>query len=388
MADETKTTAPIGESFQIKAGEPLKNMLNRQTLYAGAMVIQSVYAPFKADEFVSSVMDEAWDGLELKARGRQVTLNMAKYLPPGYPDALAILEKVTRDYGGGFFVLGMSFPDFVEVYGLDDAYWDLSVNALAKFTVYWSSELAVRPFIIKNEERMMAQMLEWAGHENEHIRRLASEGCRPALPWAVSLPKFKKDPAPILPILARLKTDPSAYVRKSAANNLNDISKTRPDVVVRIAKEWYGEHEYTNWIIKHGCRTLLKKGDREILALFGLGDNTNVTAGDFKLDAASVPIGGELGFSFTLHAVKAAKVRLEYAVDYVKSGGKHSRKIFQISEVTLKENEKKPYVRKHSFADLSTRKHYPGTHRVTLIVNGEECGTLEFEVLEDIVSRL
>ena len=380
MDNEKNVTAPIAEQIVIKKGEPLKNILNANSLREGALVIKSVYAPFPVDEFIKSTMDETWAGLELKARGRQVTTNLKKYLPEDYGECLAIFDKVVDGYSGGLFVLGMSFPDFVEVYGQDNVNWDLSVNALARYTILWSSEFAVRPFIINQEERMMAQMLSWSKDENEHVRRLASEGCRPALPWAMALPKFKKDPTPVLPILEQLKADSSQYVRKSVANNLNDISKTRPDIVIKLAKGWYGENAHTDWVLKHGCRTLLKKGNRDILALFGLDEAKSVEVNNFTLDTASIPIGKDMNFSFDISASEAAKVRLEYGIDYVKSNGKRSRKIFKLSEVSLKANEKKTYLRKHSFADLSTRKHYPGVHAITLIVNGVEQGTLEFEL--------
>jgi 3-methyladenine DNA glycosylase AlkC len=380
MPNENKVTAPIAESIVIQKGEPLKNILNADSLQEGALIIKSVYEPFPVDEFVKGTMDDTWDNLELKARMRQVTINLRKYLPEDYGECLAIFDKVVDGYSGGLFVLGMSFPDFVEVYGQDEANWDLSVSALARYTMLWSSEFAVRPFIVNNEERMMAQMLAWSKHENEHIRRLASEGCRPALPWAMALPEFKKDPGAILPILTQLKTDPSQYVRKSVANNLNDISKTRPDVVIKIAEDWYGKNEHTNWIIKHGCRTLLKKGRRDILVLFGLDDISSIEVKGFALETTSVSIGDEVSFSFNIFASEATKARLEYGIDYVKANGKRNRKLFKLSEVSLKANERKTYVRKHSFEDLSTRKHYPGVHRVTLIVNGVEQGTLEFEV--------
>jgi len=380
MAEKTSASSPIGASFQIKEGEPLKNILNQKTLHEGSLVIKSVYNPFKVDEFVNSILDKNWDSLEFKARGRQVTVNLGKYLPTDYREALSILEKITMNYTSGLFVLGFSFPDFVEVYGQDEDNWDLSINALEKFTRYWSAEMAVRPFILKHEERMMAQMLLWAKHENEHVRRLASEGCRPALPWAMALPKFKKDPTPIIPILTQLKADPSMYVRKSVANNLNDISKTRPDIFIKIASDWYSENNYTNWIVKHGSRTLLKKGNNDILTLLGLNDNTNVTAENFSLDTAAVSIGNTLAFSFTITAKKTTKARLEYAIDYVKSSGKRNRKIFQISQISLKATEKKHYTKTHSFANLSTRKHFPGTHSISLIINGAEQKKTDFEV--------
>jgi len=357
--------------------EPLKNMLNSESLRQFALVIKTAYDPFPADAFVESVMSDPWDELELKARGRKVTETLGNYLPEDYSEAIGILDKAVPS-ADGFF--RMIFPDFVEVYGQDDENWDLSVGALERYTIGSSSEMAVRPFIIKNEDRMMAQMYAWSKHENEHVRRLSSEGCRPALPWAIALNSFKKDPAPILPILEQLKTDPSAYVRKSVANNLNDISKTHPDLIIKLAKDWYGKHEYTDWIVKHGCRTLLKKGNREALAIFGYEDEASVEVEGFALETTSVSIGEDITFSFSVKVAETAKARLEYGIDYVKANGKRNRKIFQISEPTLKKDETKAYSKKHSFADVSTRKHYPGTHSVTLIVNGSEQGTLDFEL--------
>ena len=352
-----------------------KNLFNYQSLREVALAIQLVYNSFQVDEFLKSVMDETWDDLELKARVRKISVNLGKYLPADYSEALAILEPAVAGFSIAFF-----FPDFIEVYGQDEVNWDLSISALERNTAYWSAEFAVRPFIIKHEERMMAQMYAWSKHENEDIRRLSSEGCRPQLPWGQALTKYKKDPAPILPILIQLKTDPSPYVRKSVANNLNDISKTHPDLVIELAKDWYGENEYTNWILKHGCRTLLKKGNQEVLALFGYINLMPIDVDDFTLGAASISLGEDIDFSFTIFTQEAAKVRIEYGIDYVKANGKRNRKIFQISEIALKENEKRFYTKKHSFADLSTRKHYPGIHSITLIVNGAERGKLDFKL--------
>ncbi len=362
--------------------ELLKNRYNYESIHALALRMKAVYPSFQMNGFVNDIMDETWDGLELKARMRQITIHLGKYLPTDYEQALGIIDKVIAGYPAGFndFTL-MYFPDFVEVYGQDERYWDLSIAALERYTPSSSSEFAVRPFIINQEERMMRQMSVWARHDNEHVRRLASEGCRPQLPWGQALVSFKKDPSPVLGILDQLKADPSPYVRKSVANNLNDISKTHPDLVVKIAREWYGKNEHTDWIVRHGCRTLLKKGNREVLDIFGFADAACVNVEGFALGATSVTIGEDMNFSFTIEAKKATKVRLEYGIDYMKANGKRNRKIFQISELSLKKNGKKPYTKKHSFAEASTRTLYPGTHSVTLIVNGTERGTLDFEVL-------
>lgn len=354
---------------------------NYDSLHDLASRIKAVYPPFQMEAFVSGIMDEAWQGLELKARMRRITIHLGRYLPADYTEALGVIDQVIAGYPVGYsdFML-MCFPDFVEVYGQDERYLDLSIAALERYTPLSTSEFAVRPFIINHKERMMAQMAVWARHDNEHVRRLASEGCRPALPWGRALSGFKKDPLPVLAILEQLKTDPSLYVRKSVANNLNDISKTHPHLIVKIAKDWYGSHEYTDWILRHGCRTLLKKGNKEVLAIFGYYDDNSVEVTNFILETPSVALGENLMFSFVVLAGETGRIRLEYGIDYVKAGGKCSRKIFQISRILLKAGQEKAYTKKHSFADLSTRKHYPGSHSVTLIVNGVERGRLDFEL--------
>lgn len=361
--------------------ELLKNKYHEKYLHELALRIKAVYPAFQVNDFVDSIMDETWDALELKARVRQIATNLGKYLPTDYEQALGIIDRVIAGYPAGFndFTL-MYFPDFVEVYGQDMCHWDLSIAALERYTPFSTSEFAVRPFIINHQERMMQQMAVWTRHANEHVRRLASEGCRPALPWGQALTNFKKDPLPVLDILEQLKADPSLYVRKSVANNLNDISKTHPNLVADLAANWYGENEHTNWIVKHGCRTLLKNGNRDVLTLFGYDTIISVNVQDFVLEAASILIGDNLSFSFAISTKEAVKVRLEYGIDYVKSNRTRKRKIFKISEVSLKPNEKKLYTKKHSFADVSVRKHYPGLHSLTLIVNSIERGTLDFQL--------
>lgn len=358
-----------------------KDRFNEESLNKLALEIQTVYNGFPVEKFLKSTMDETWDGLEFKQRVMQISVNLGKYLPADYKTAIHIIDKVIMNYDiclDGFVIF---FPTFVELYGQDKENWDVSMAALARYTQYASAEFAVRSFIINDERRMMAQMTVWAKHDNEHVRRLASEGCRPRLPWGRALPRFQKDPSPVLCILEQLKADLSPYVRKSVANNLNDISKTHPDLVVKIARDWYGKDKHTDWIVKHGCRTLLKKGNSDVLGMLGFADAGCVKVDGFSLGAVPVFIGENMTFSFEIEAKKTTKVRLEYGIDYVKANGKRNRKIFQISELIFKENGKKPYTKTHSFADASTRKHYPGIHSVTLIVNGAERGTLDFEVL-------
>jgi len=359
--------------------ELFKNRFHYDSIQHLAKAFQSVDPSFKVDAFLKTIFDESWTDLELKSRIHRIALTLGTFLPTDYAKAIALIDQVVEDTTLEICRFWI-FPTFVELYGQDKENWTISIAALARYTNYSTSEFAVRPFILKDEKRMMAQMYTWSNNENEHIRRLASEGCRPQLPWAQSLPQFKNDPTPIFPILEQLKEDPSLYVRKSVANNLNDISKTHPDLIIQIAKNWYGENDFTNWIVKHGCRTLLKKGNLEVLAIFGYHDGTSIDVIDFRLKDPSISLGDSITFSFAIQSAITQKVRLEYGIDYVKANGKRNRKIFKISEFLLKENQKITYKKKHAFADLSTRKHYSGLHSLTLIINGVERQTLDFEL--------
>lgn len=357
--------------------EPLKNIYDEKFLREFGSIVSGVYNEFRAEEFVQDVLDETWDDSELKQRIRKISTTLGRYLPSRYEDALAILMAVHEVCNGFPYVF---LPDFVEVHGLADEHWELSMRALELFTSGSTAEYAVRPFILRDPERMMAQMLAWTDHPNEHVRRLASEGCRPRLPWAMALPMFKRDPAPILPVLEKLKRDESLYVRKSVANNLNDIAKDHPAVVLETARRWQGEHPHTDWIIRHGLRTLIRKAEPEALALFGY-EGTEGIAGRIdhaviKLDQSEVSIGGSCELTYELQMSSGdpapVKLRIEYAVDYVKANGKTSRKLFLLSDKSVSGDARLRGQRTLHWADLSTRRHYPGEHRISLVVNGYE----------------
>jgi 3-methyladenine DNA glycosylase AlkC len=295
-----------------------------------------------------------------------------------FVEVLELLKKVAPRFKGG--LTGIVFPDYVEVYGLE--FWNESIEALEYFTQFSTSEFAVRPFVMKNQSLMIKQFLKWSKHQNEHVRRLASEGSRPRLPWGIALSSLKKDPSPIFPILENLKEDPSLYVRKSVANNLNDISKDHPELVLEIAQKWYGDNNDTNWIIKRGIRTLMKKGDQQALKLFGFGTNPKLIVEELAV-TDNLTIGDTLSFSFQFISLdeKLTKIRVEYALDFVKANGKHSTKVFKIAENVINPGEKRVYTKKHSFKDLTTRKHYPGKHKISIVVNGEIKASEDFMVV-------
>jgi 3-methyladenine DNA glycosylase AlkC len=235
----------------------------------------------------------------------------------------------------------------------------------------------------------MEQMSVWAKHPNEHVRRLASEGCRPRLPWGMALQNFKEDPGKVIDILEQLKNDSSLYVRKSVANNLNDISKDNPQIVINLLKKWKGKNLNTDWILKKGCRTLIKAANPEVMNLFGYanfsGEELKITKASISASLAKIKIGESCELKYEIHIPKGKEVqiRIEYGIDFVKARGNTSRKLFLISDKTVEGGIHIKGKKTHSFADLTTRRHYPGKHQITLLVNGQK----EADTIVDIIPQ-
>ena len=361
--------------------EKLKDILfPKDKVEVFASLLKKYYPSFESTAFVEYVCDDKWKERELKEKMRHATIALKKFLPDDYEKSIGILWKLVPHIKGFEAIV---LPDFVEVYGQD--HWDISLPALGEFTKCGSSEFGIRPFLINNLEVAMEYMLKWADDADFRVRRFASEGCRPALPWAMGIPALKKDPSLIFPILEKLKNDPEEFVRKSVANNLNDISKTHPEKVLEICKRWQGKSKNTDWIIKHACRTLLKKGNKEAMLLFGFANPEKMGISNFELSDKQVIIGNTFTFNFKLNleTKKEQKVRLEYKVHFVKASGKSLPKVFQMKEVVLKPGNH-DISKKHSFENMSTRKHYPGIHLIEIIVNGVSKAQSEIEVLPSI----
>ncbi len=356
--------------------ELLKNVYTQDFINSVAARIHSIHPEFAQDEFNKTVFDQHWPDKELKARLIFIAQTLYQFLPADFTKSTAILKQTAPFFGG---YEAMFFPAFVELYGLEN--YHTSIAALEHLTQYSSSEFAVRPFINKYPEQMMAQMAVWALSDNEHVRRLASEGCRPRLPWANALAEFKKDPREIIKILELLKDDSSLYVRRSVANNLNDISKDNPQLVVAIARDWIGKNKNRDWIVKHACRGLLKQAQPEIMTLFGFSVPEHIKVQEFKA-AKSVNMGEVLDFSFSLTSSRAlGKIRLEFVIYFMKKNGKGAGKIFKISESTIKANSKQ-VTKQFSFKRISTRQYYPGEHQLAIVVNGIEMSKTSFHLAE------
>lgn len=372
-------------------------MYNEQFFDKFTKDLKLVIHDFDACDFVSQVMDDQWEKREYKQRIMHMATVLQKFLPADYREAIAkILELLDyvkntlpdfskiddKNFGLLTLEYGAILDKYVEQYGMDD--YETSVKAIERITQFTSCEFATHSFIIKYQDKMMEQMLSWSKHEHWGVRRLASEGCRPRLPWAAALPKLKDNPAPIIPILENLKNDPSRFVRLSVANNLNDISKDNPETVIELAKRWKGESKEVEWVIKHGCRTLLKQGNPEVMKLFGFDPIKGIGMEKFRVLTPTVKIGESLEFSFNLlnNNDKKTKLRLEYGVYYRKADGTLSRKVHKISEKDYAGGSLTQITRKHSFRVVTTRRFHPGLHRVAVIINGNEFEKHDFELID------
>ena len=361
--------------------EPLKNVYDEAFIKDLSTRLSQSVKKFRAQKFVQQVLAGDWQDLELKNRMSRIADVIHEHLSDDFRSNAESLIHVAQSYrqNGKTGFEYMFLPDYIEKHGQND--FSVSMKALAAITETGSAEFAIRPFIKHQETKALKQLIRWAKSKDEHLRRLASEGCRPRLPWAMALPAFKQDPAPILPILEQLKNDESLYVRRSVANNLNDISKDNPDIALDLAERWHGLSEETDWLVKHACRGLLKAGDPRALELFGFASPEALSLKKFKLSTKQINFGDTLEFGFELHSEQPlGTLRLDYGVDFVKANGSLSRKVFKISELESASN-KHVVTKQHKFVPISTRVHYPGTHQLAMIVNGVELASKKFELL-------
>ena len=358
----------------------LKDMFNRDTIGTLANALASEHASFPKDEFINRVFDDNWEGLALKARVRQITLVLSQFLPADYDDCLDILKRTLPHLSNQGFEK-MVFPDFVEVFGQDEL--ETSLDALEEITKHVSGEFAIRPLISRYQNQTLSRMLEWASHSDPGVRRLASEGCRPRLPWGLRLKNLVADPSPILPILEILKDDPREEIRRSVANNLNDISKDNPEIVIQILSRWQkpGDIDRSR-LIKHALRTLLKGGHPKALGLLGYSHTPQLEVENITVSPSQIQFGESVEFSFEIKSTAETEQDLiiDYLVHFMRANEKQSAKVFKLSQKTLWPREIIKITKNHSFQPISTRKYYPGIQSFQPQINGKLFGKVDLQL--------
>lgn len=360
-----------------QAAPALKEIFNRARLDHFARETAAIAPGFDAERFLLLATDNL-DALGIMQRLRQTAVSFQATLPTSYGAALEVLDVLAPRINHGFASIVLS--EFVALYGQE--HFDLSMRALHNFTRYGSAEFAVRHFLARDFERTLAVMVGWAEDDNEHVRRLASEGSRPRLPWSFNLKTLIADPSPTAPILEALKSDTSLYVRKSVANHLNDITKDHPDRVVDRVSGWDMQNAHTAWIVKHALRTLIKKGDARALHLIGSTGTPEVSVEHFAVTPAHIGLGERIALNVWLTSAASSNQKLvvDYAVHYVKKAGTPSKKVFKLREIELAPAASAELSISQVVRDFTTRKHHAGHHRVELIVNGETLAVSGFDL--------
>ena len=354
----------------------LKDWFDEVRYRSLALEVSAISPEFDAKRFLKMTL-HGLDQRTLMQRMHQCAVAMDAALPGSYRDKVGVLRSLAPKVGHGF--VGIFLADFVATFGGDDV--GFSLEALSFFTCFGSAEFAVRGFLIADQAGTLQVMKNWAADENEHVRRLASEGSRPRLPWGRRVPELLRDPTPAMAILEMLKHDESIYVRRSVANHLNDITKDHPDRVMELLERWNMEDESLRWIAKHACRTLIKRGHPRALSLFGFGKKAGAVA-SLKLSRSKLSLGQplELSAQVTSTMRKPQRLVIDYVIHYVKASGGTAEKVFKWTELSLAGEAAISLSKRQMIRDFTTRKHHAGMHKVELQINGQRVAETVFEL--------
>jgi 3-methyladenine DNA glycosylase AlkC len=366
--------------------EPFKLLFNAGVVVGMAGHLARVEPHFDAADFVAAAT-EGLDDLELKARARHIAAALEGHLPAGWdgveamlaalhPEEDAPIGAMAMDGGGirGWPVMPMA--EVAAARALELGRFDDGMAALAAMTKRFSAEFAVRPLIVADQARAMAHVEAWTVDRNVHVRRLASEGTRPRLPWGLRLRSFVAEPGPLVPVLTALRDDHEDYVRRSVANSLNDIAKDHPDLVASLARDWLGDAPAPRAaLVRHALRSLVKAGHPGALAALGYGPVA--VAARLTVATQVVPMGGELVFVVELEG--SGRLVLDYAVHHVRANGRLAVKVFKWRALALDGATR--LVRRHAFRAVTVRRYYPGEHRVAVLVNGAVVAVADFRLV-------
>ena len=366
--------------------EALKDFYDRALVTSIAEELRAVHPALDRAAFVRACTRD-FEPLSLTQRAARIAEVMHGALPEDYEQAAALLQAslppLPAPSGGTAMAPFRYLPHvmFVARYGL--AHFETSLQLQLELTQRFTAEFSIRAFIEHYPERTHARLLAWTEHPSVHVRRLVSEGTRPRLPWAPRLPAYQRDPEPVIALLERLKDDPELYVRRSVANNLNDIGKDHPERLVELCRRWLVDAPAARvWIVERALRSLVKRGDRGALELLGVGAEPLVALRRVVLSPARPRIGASLELSFSLVSTAAADQQLavDYAVHYVKANGQPRAKVFKLKRLRLPAGQEVRLGTKIRLTQMTTRTHYPGRHRVDAIINGKVLDLGAFEL--------
>jgi 3-methyladenine DNA glycosylase AlkC len=358
--------------------DALKFFFSPQLVRRLAAEIARAEPTFPSRSFVRSATAGLSD-LELIDRGKHIAAALARHLPPDYPEAIDVLlrslgpEHDSDELVGAGMAPFFYLPHvlFVAERGLD--HFDLSMHAQYELTKRFSAEGSIRSYIARDPERTFAVLGQWARDEHPHVRRLVSEGTRLRLPWAMRVAWLDRNPDRVLALLEVLKDDPTTLVRRSVANNLNDLGKVHPGLLVETCAVWLkGAAPQRRALVEHALRSAIKRGEDGALSLLGFGAKPLVAIEDVQFQPKRVTIGGRVAVSFTVRSTtrRPQKLLVDLRVHFVKAKGKASPKVFKLKRIELPARERVRLAASVSLAVHTTRKPHSGRHEVEVLING------------------
>lgn len=368
----------------------LKDLLfNEAKVKQVADEIRCVYPYFDQSDFTKSIVQK-FPQLELKERIAWISENLKACLPADYQEATSILlaslpppndnTKTDNDFGDFIYA---TYADFVAKNGVSKKDLYFSLAALKEITMRFSAEDAIRYFINAFPTETMQELQKWSKDAHYHVRRLTSEGTRPKLPWSQ---KIIISPEQAIPILDNLFSDDTRYVTRSVANHINDISKIDPELAIATLQRWQKSEKQTpkkmNYIINHALRTLIKRGNKEAIRFLKFSPDPEVEISRFQIKEDPVVIGNSLEFEFTLAAEKDEELLLDYILYFQnKTRNGYNKKVFKLKRVMLAAGQNVVIHKNHPMrADMTTRKLYPGKHKVQIQINGTKMAEKTFDL--------
>lgn len=350
-------------------------------------MIKEVDSTFNDDAFLTDAL-AGYEELELTPRAWQIAQALGRHLPQDYERAVKALiaslgpKLDAAELTGMDVFIYLPHVFFVAKFGV--GHFEASMRAQYELTQRFTAEYSIRGFLERYPERTLARLREWAGDANVHVRRLVSEGTRPRLPWAPRLRAFQDDPQPVLELLELLKDDPELYVRRSVANNLNDIGKDNPTALIETCRHWLrGATPERSWLIRHALRSAVKRGEPAALEILGFVPATGVEVRDIHIAPAVASIGESVTFTVELanKGSTAQQLLVDLRIYFVKANGRPSPKVFVLKELEIEPGRSARLTKTISLAQHTTRTHYPGKHRVEVVVNGRVIGSGAFDVM-------
>jgi 3-methyladenine DNA glycosylase AlkC len=366
-----------------------------KTFFSPALVrrlaadLERVHTSFPVNPFVNDACD-GLDALELLDRGRHISRALVRHLPAEYPDAVAVLLRSLGPEHASDELLGAGMAPFfylphtivVAERGLD--HFEVSMQAQYELTKRFSAEASIRPYIARYPEQTLERLHAWTADPNPHVRRLVSEGTRLRLPWAPRVSWLDEHPERVIALLELLKDDRAPLVRRSVANNLNDLGKVHPRLLMQTSASWLADASAERrQLIEHALRSAVKRGEPEALRLLGFGRKASVALEDVRISPRRVAIGGRvsIGFAIRSRSRVAQDLLVDLGVHFVKANGRTSRKIFKVTRISLPPRGRAALAASVSLAVHTTRKPQPGRHGVEVIVNGNAMPIGAFQVV-------